>query len=96
MSIVSLVLRDIAERDLVQLLLLSSPRRVDRQQNWPCHQRSHQTYHSRDLQVAEQEEPIEGGVRKDMVVGELREGPEPIEKAAWEFRGAFTVKSLSI
>jgi len=81
----------IANRQKVELCQATAASGVQREENWPCQTQSNEANDAEDLEVAEEEEAIQGGVAKDDGIRDLDERYDPVEPAGRQRRTEFTV-----
>lgn len=77
-------IRNIANRQQLQLQLAAPARRMDGEEHGPGDTAADEADVAQDLDVAEEEEAVEGAVVEDDGVGDLEEGDDPVEPAVGE------------
>ena len=91
MSVIAVVLRDVAKADHVELLLASSARRVDGKQDRECDATANEADGGSHLEISEKEVAIQRVVVEDIAVRYLEEGSKPVEHSIGQVRRAFPV-----
>ena len=81
MSIVAILLGNVADTQQIQLFLLAMARDVDREQDGPRDATANKTHGGRHLEVAQEEITIEGFMVQDVSIGDLDEISDPSEQA---------------
>lgn len=91
MDVVPVRVGDIAEAQGVELLVAGTTAGVQRQQYRPGDDAPDQAHDRHHPQEPQEEVTVQRGMAQDMAVGQLEEGPEPVDETARKLRAPFTV-----
>jgi len=90
-SIVTVLIDDIAKGQEIELLLPVTSSSIDGEKDGPGNAASDEADSDGDLEIAKEEEAIERMVIEDVAIWNLKESPQPVEKALGKIRRAFSV-----
>lgn len=90
MGIIPCRIHDIAEAKGIQLRVPRPARGMDRKQNGPENDDASDTDGAENSEKSKEEVAVERGVMKDVRIGDIQEGSEPVHKARRQLRTPFT------